>query len=116
MSAVVRELWGRYPSFLKLGPKTLLHLVGDLPAGGKGCRVVPAVWIARGKKASWYEVDRIEYDRATSNATIYGYKVMDGVRSPEARRIGTAFEENWRFYEAPEDVRTIERKLNLETV
>ncbi|KAI8921725.1 hypothetical protein BC831DRAFT_475909 [Entophlyctis helioformis] len=116
MSAVVRELWGKYPSFLKLrGNKTLLDLVEHLPNHGAGVRVAPSVWHQRGKQHSWYEVDRIEYNAETNKSEVFGLKVVEGVRSAQVARIGTAFTNNWRFYTAPDETRALERKLGVES-
>ncbi|KAH6571997.1 hypothetical protein BASA50_001562 [Batrachochytrium salamandrivorans] len=117
MAAVVREIWGKYPSFLKLArTKTLLDLIVDLPNSGHGRRVAPTIWHKRGKKLSWYEIDRIELDPETSNATIFGTKVLEGVRADRIAPIGIAFTENWAFHYSPKEMETIESKLSLKDV
>eukprot|EP00842_Homolaphlyctis_polyrhiza_P002025 jgi/Hompol1/2823/HPOL_005648-RA len=115
MSTIVRELWGRFPSFLKLKNKTLLDLVGDLPNSGKGLRVIPTVWHQIGRENSWFEIDRVELEERTGKSTIYGTKVENGQRQEKIAPIHGSYTRNWRFYEDPAAIRALERKLHIKS-
>ncbi|KAI8591045.1 hypothetical protein BDZ88DRAFT_413210 [Geranomyces variabilis] len=114
MSAVIKELWGVAPAFLKhANRRNLIELVAHAPHRGLGLRVLPTVWHLKGWTDSFYTVTDVRLTGDLAHGRVLGRLTWKGVEEEKEKEIGNAFKHNWHLFQPPSEMRALEKKLRI---
>ncbi|KAI8825969.1 uncharacterized protein EV422DRAFT_514889, partial [Fimicolochytrium jonesii] len=116
MATVIRELWGHHPAFLQRANqhRNLIELIAHAPNRGAGLRVTPTEWYQRGWSDAYWTVKNIVLEEDLAHGEVFGQLTWQGrPKGPASAKIPSIYKKKWHLYEAPEELRALERKLRL---
>jgi hypothetical protein len=105
MASVIKQLWGPFPSYLKLKTqKSLYQVIGHLPKYGKHALVQPTEWYPE-RTHNYYKVVRVY---PVSRAVM-------GIRYRRTRqtKIHQIEGKHWGLFYPPEVLNSIKEKLSI---
>ncbi|TPX38002.1 hypothetical protein SmJEL517_g00218 [Synchytrium microbalum] len=114
MAAIIKELWGVHPSFLKLKTsKNLFRLCLTLPNLGTGVRVIPSSWHKNGLHDSYWTITSVEFNPDWRSGTVWGIQTWKNSTAAGQIAIPRAAIGSWHLYQPPSMHRQLADKLDI---